>query len=174
MPRPNPPETEAKGLHKTGQTQFGVAGHREALQGTSLASAAARMGQRRAKPAKAWPRARGMSSNLPLPQQEPWVLVLLGQRSSFASANLFFLPSTLWMHWVHAGGLGNLSSHRCSYEGAKAINHSHRNARHSPGSSLLLLHSLQRRFSPLLPPDSLGTSLVYKLRGSGQRLIMYS
>lgn len=51
-------------------------------------------------------------------------------------------------------------------------NHSHQNTHHGPGSSLLLLlQSPQKGFSPLLPPDSLGASLVYKLRGSGQRLI---
>lgn len=110
---------EAKGLHKSGKCSLGRAGHREALQGTLVPSAAVSTKQRWVKPAEPQLRARRMSPNLPLPQQQPWVPLLLGQRSSFASANLFFLPSTLWMHWVHAGGLGDLSSHRWSHGGVK-------------------------------------------------------
>ena len=44
---------------KLGKCSLGRAGNREALQETSLASAAARMGQRWAKAAKAWLRAEG-------------------------------------------------------------------------------------------------------------------
>jgi len=75
--------------------------------------------------------------------------------SSFASANLFFLPSASWLRWVLAGGLEMLSPRG-------EDNHSCQNAHHSPGSSLLL-HSPQRRFSPLCLPESLGASLAYKL-----------
>lgn len=135
---------------KPGKCSLGRAGHGEALWERSLASAAARMGQRWAKPAKAWLRTEGWVQTFPFPSKV-FVFIFSAQRAALPWQVIFCLPPTSCLCWIQADeGLRTLSQRGRG-------NHSHQNICHSPGSSLLL-HSPQRRFSPLLSPDSLGAA----------------
>lgn len=152
LPWPNLLDAEVEGLHKTRQMQFGKGrtrrGSARDIAGLCSSKDGAEMGQTSQSMAEG----RGMmSSNLPLPQQGLCVHIL-STESSFALAS-HFLPSTnfIWLLWVQADEELRMLSQK------GRDNHSHQNTCHSPGSPPLL-HSPQRRFSPLLPPDSLGAA----------------
>lgn len=166
LPWPNPPDMDVKGFHKTRQTRLGEG---RPQNGSARDISALRSGKDRGRdrlnhPKHGW-LPRGWVQTLPFPSKvfgcsRYWD----GEKLCLGKSFFPFINFRV----AHAGGLQMLSRRG-------EVNHSHRNTHHGPGSSLLLLlHSPQRRFSHLLPPDSLGASLVYKLWGSGQRLIMYS
>lgn len=80
---------------KPGKCSLGRAGHGEALWETSLASAAARMGQRWAKPAKAWLRAEGWVQAFPFPSKV-FVFIFSAQRAALPWQVIFCLLPTLY------------------------------------------------------------------------------
>lgn len=75
----------------------------------------------------------------------------------------FFLPSSSQLHWVHPGGLSDLSSHCCSHEGTMTTT-----AAEMPAAALDHPCCCSSACRGLVPPDSLWASLVYELQGSGQ------
>lgn len=109
LPRPNLLDTEVKGLHKTRQMQFGKGrtwkGSVRDIAGFCCSKDGAEMGQTSQSTAED----RGMSSNLPLPQQGLCAHIP-AERAALPWKVIFCLPPTLWLCWIQADeGLWMLS-----------------------------------------------------------------
>lgn len=162
LPRPNLLDTEVKGLHKTRQMQFGKGrtwkGSVRDIAGFCCSKDGAEMGQTSQSTAED----RGMSSNLPLPQQ-----LIFQQREQLCLGKSFFAFHQLY----GCAGSKLMKGCGCSHKGAEQP----QPPKHFPQPWIIsAAPQPTEEILPFAPSRQPGCSLIYKLWGSGWRLIMHS